>query len=282
MEDRLRGYGDVSEVDDARCARPSGSAFPTGNWPRCGRRPTWPSAPAPQVAGHRRDVQVGGYVCGRVRSLHALLLLDLRRRRRNAAQAAGQEADHDPGRRSEPDRAGHRVRLLLLPRQFCAARDGHRVGDGEFEPRDGQHRLRHQRPVVLRAADDRGCLEHLRPRPAGRSDRPVRRPDALESGSRAGHRRCPDHRNQCGHDRSRRGSGEIRGAAASRRAEATGQRHRAEHEPGVGRGRQGRLSGAGPPQLRAGRAGDGDLLRPGPVRTLRRRSLHRRSRVSRC
>ncbi len=42
----------------------------------------------PQAAGHRGHVQVGRHLRRRVRGLHALLLLDLRRRRRNAAQAS--------------------------------------------------------------------------------------------------------------------------------------------------------------------------------------------------
>jgi carbamoyl-phosphate synthase large subunit len=42
------------------------------------------------------------------------------------------KADHDPRRRPEPDRPGHRVRLLLLPRQLRAPRDGHRVDHGQL------------------------------------------------------------------------------------------------------------------------------------------------------
>ena len=40
----------------------------------------------------------------------------------DAAEAAGQEADHDPRRRAEPHRPGDRVRLLLLPGQLRPAR----------------------------------------------------------------------------------------------------------------------------------------------------------------
>ena len=50
------------------------------------------------------------------------------------------------------------------------------------QPGDGQHRLRHERPAVLRAAHRRRRAEHLRSRPAGRRDRAVRRTDAAESG----------------------------------------------------------------------------------------------------
>ena len=77
-------------------------------------------------------------------------------------------------------------------------------------PGDGQHRLRHVGPAVLRAADDRGRAQHLRPHSAGRRDRAVRRPDAAESGPGPGQRRRADHRHQRRYDRSGRGSREVR------------------------------------------------------------------------
>ena len=79
---------------------------------------------------------------GRVRGLHALLLLHLRQLGRRGARF-GQEEDHDP--RGGPNRigAGHRVRLLLRPRRVCP--EGNRVRDhhGQLEPGDGLDRLRH-------------------------------------------------------------------------------------------------------------------------------------------
>ena len=72
----------------------------------------------------------------------------------------------------EPDRSGHRVRLLLRARGVRAARGRVRDRDGQLQPRDGLDRLRHQRPAVLRAADPRG-------RPRGRATpraRPARSP----------------------------------------------------------------------------------------------------------
>ena len=61
--------------------------------------------------------------------------------------------DRDPGQRSQSDRPGHRVRLLLLPRllrpQGRRLRDDH----GELQSRDRLHRLRHFRSTLLRAAD---------------------------------------------------------------------------------------------------------------------------------
>ncbi len=74
----------------------------------------------------------------------------------------------DPRQRAEPDRPGHRVRLLLLPRRLRAARRGLRDGHDQLQPRDGVDRLRHGRPVVLRAADVRG-------RDGDHRDRAVRR-----------------------------------------------------------------------------------------------------------
>ena len=62
----------------------------------------------------------------------------------------------DPRQRAEPDRPGHRVRLLLLPRRLRAARGRPRDGDGQLQPGDGVDRLRHRRSAVLPAADVRG------------------------------------------------------------------------------------------------------------------------------
>ena len=64
--------------------------------------------------------------------------------------------DHDPRRRAEPHRPGHRVRLLLRARGLRAARRGLRDDHGQLQPGDGLDRLRHQRPALLRAADARG------------------------------------------------------------------------------------------------------------------------------
>ena len=69
---------------------------------------------------------------------------------------------HHPRRRPEPHRPGDRVRLLLRPRRLRAARGRVRDHHGQLQPGDRQHRLRHLRPAVFRAADRRG------------RDRPVR------------------------------------------------------------------------------------------------------------
>ncbi len=111
-------------------------------------------------------------------------------------------------------------------------------------PGDGQHRLRHERPAVLRAADGRRRAQHLRPRAAGRRDRAVRRADAAEPGAAAGGRGRADHRHQRRRDRSGRGPREVSAAAAQARPEAAAQRHRPHDGRGPPRGGEDRLSAA--------------------------------------
>ena len=129
------------------------------------------------------------------------------------------------------------------------------------QPGDRLDRLRHLRPAVLRAADDRGRAEHLRPHRARRRDRAIRRADAAEPGPGAEQRRRADHRHQRRHDRGRRGPREVQEHPAPAGAEAAGQRHRPEHGAGPDRGGPGGISRAGAAELRARRPGDGNLLR---------------------
>ena len=95
----------------------------------------------------------------------------------------------DPGLGPQPHRPGDRVRLLLRARRDDRARVGPRRGDGQLQPGDGLHRLRHLRPALLRAADPRGRARRDRDRAARGRDRPVRRPDAAEAGPGPGRRR---------------------------------------------------------------------------------------------
>ena len=55
-------------------------------------------------------------------------------------------------KRAHPHRPRDRVRLLLGPRRVGAARRGRQEHRGQFESGDGLHRLRHQRPALLRTA----------------------------------------------------------------------------------------------------------------------------------
>ena len=91
----------------------------------------------------------------------------------------------------QPHRPGHRVRLLLRPRQLRPGRRRLRDGHAQLQPRDGLDRLRHVRPPLLRAAHPRGRAQRHRGRAgrgrAGGRGRGPRRADAAE----AGRRRCP-------------------------------------------------------------------------------------------
>ncbi len=76
-----------------------------------------------------------------------VLLLDVRRRER--ATRERQTEDHDPRWRSEPDRPGHRIRLLLRPCRFRPARARIRDDHGELESGNGFDRLRHERQTLF-------------------------------------------------------------------------------------------------------------------------------------
>ncbi len=156
--------------------------------------------------GHTR-LQARRHLRRRVRGLHALLLLDLRDRGRVTALDA--KKGHHPRRRPQPDRPGHRVRLLLRPCLLRPARGRLREHHGELQPRDGLDGLRHLRQALLRAPDPRGRPPHPRYGKALRGDRPVRRPDAAQPGARPcrGRRSHPGH--VLGSHRPRRGPGAL-------------------------------------------------------------------------
>ena len=107
-------------------------------------------APPPPGARHRAGDEGGGHLRRRVRGRDAVLLLDLRGRERGAGGDA--PARGDPRQRSEPHRPGARVRLLL--RAGGARAEGARLrrAAGQLQSRDGEHRLRHLDPALLRAA----------------------------------------------------------------------------------------------------------------------------------
>ena len=107
-----------------------------------------------------RGLQADRHVRGGVRVVHAVPLQHVRDECEAAPTARPKVVIL--GQRPEPDRPGHRVRLLLLPRRLRAARGGRGDGDGELQPRDRVDRLRHGGPPVLRAADARGRARHHR------------------------------------------------------------------------------------------------------------------------
>ena len=62
------------------------------------------------------------------------------------------QGDH-PGRRSQPDWPGHRVRLLLCARRLCAEGSRARNHHDQLQPGNRLDRLRHLGPPVFRAGD---------------------------------------------------------------------------------------------------------------------------------
>ena len=105
------------------CARRNGTACPTGRSPRC-----VPNSPARTGCGRcgtalgiRPVFKTVDTCAAEFAATHAVPLLVLRRGDRGRAAAGPAEGDH-PGQRAEPDRPGHRVRLLLRARGDGAAR----------------------------------------------------------------------------------------------------------------------------------------------------------------
>ena len=185
---------------------------------------------AQPAQGTRRQgrLQPRGHLRRGVRKLHAVPLFELRKRLRGRSRH-GQEG-HDSGQRTQSHRAGNRVRLLLLPRQFLAAGNGRRIDHGQLQSRDRVHRLRHQRPPLLRAAHAGERAQHRRYRKARWRDRAVRRADAAQSRAAAEAPRRAHHRHRSRGYRSRRRSQAVRQAA--RRAEDSVPRQRHRHQRG--------------------------------------------------
>ena len=209
------------------CWRPSGRARPRTRSAGSRRSTRSSSGSCRELAlapggrrGRRADLPRRRHLRGRVRGRDAVLLLVLGaaagRARGPARRAAGRD---DPRLGPEPDRPGHRVRLLLRARRDDGARVGPRRGDGQLQPGDGLDRLRHLRPAVLRAADAGGRARDRRGRAAGGRDRPVRRPDAAEAGGRAGGRGRAAARHLARGHRPGRGPRPLRRAARPARAE---------------------------------------------------------------
>ncbi len=147
-----------------------------------GHQPARP-APPPPHPGRASGLQARGHLRGRVRHAHGLHVLHLRRGVRGRADHA--QEDHGVGRRSQPHRPGHRVRLLLRARGAGDARGWLRDHHGQLQPGDGVHRLRHLRPPLLRTGDAGGRARDRRRGKAAGRDRAVRRADAAEAGAGA-------------------------------------------------------------------------------------------------
>ena len=109
-----------------------------------------------QARGARAQagLQARRHVRGGVRIVHAVSCTARTSRRAKSNPNAREQGRH-PRQRAEPHRAGHRVRLLLLPCRVRAARRGLRDDHGELQPGNRVDRLRHGGPVVFPAADVR-------------------------------------------------------------------------------------------------------------------------------
>ncbi len=225
-------------------------------------------------APHRRQarpgVQAHRHVRRRVRVVHAVHVQHVRAGRRveSDEQIEGRHSRERP----EPDRAGARVRLLLLSRGVRAARRRVRDDHDQLQPGNRVDRLRHDRSVVFRAADLR--RRHVGDRSRGdrrrrrRVPRAVRRPDAAEAVARAAGRGREDSRHVAGLDRPRRRSPPLLAAVVGSRHSAAGERHRHVARRSARSGAEDRVPGRRAAVLRPRRAGDGDRVRHGHARSL--------------
>ena len=213
--------------------------------PRAARRGQRGRGPrGPQGAGDRAGLQARRHLRRGVRVPHPVPLLDLRAGVRGGAHRPAE--DRDPRQRPQPDRAGHRVRLLLLPRLLRLQGGGVRDHHGQLQPRDGLDRLRHLRPALLRAADLRGRDERHREGEARRGRHPVRRADPAAAGPASPGGGGADHRDQPRRHRPRRGPKALQRSAPRARHPPARERHRDLARGGQGGGRPHRLPGPGP------------------------------------
>ena len=231
--------------------RPAGLAVVgTGTARERGRRP--PGPPRRRGAGHDEDRR---HLRSRVRGPHPVPLLDLRGHRRGRPHRPAE--DHHPRIGAQPDRPGRRVRLLLRAGQLRPPRRRLRDRHGQLQPRDRLHRLRHQRPALLRAAHMGG--RHQRPRRRGRhrhrrrGHRVPRRPDPAQAGRPPPRRADPRH--VAGVHRPGRGPRALERPVRQARDPPTGRRHRRHHRGRPRRHGPDRLPRPGPAELRARRAG---------------------------
>ena len=134
--------GTVRSLDDLVAATgcdSSASASPTGRL-RSLLRDRGRSASRRRPGGRAR-LPPGRLVRRRGRGRVELPVLHLGRGRRGAARA--RPLGRDPRLRPEPDRPGDRVRLLLRARRADLPRARVRGRDGQLQPGDRLHRLRH-------------------------------------------------------------------------------------------------------------------------------------------
>ena len=165
-----------------------------------------------------------------------------------------------------PNRIGQGIEFdyCCCHASFALREMGDRVGDGQLEPRDGQYRLRHQRSVVLRAVDGEDVLNICdRVQPDGVIVQ-FGGPNSAESGSGVGDRGRADYRNQCGHDRSGRGSRKVSTTLLERLGACKQPANGIARNDGRSAERCGEVGFPSlvRPSFVLGGASDGDLLRP--------------------
>ena len=236
---------------------------------RAGRRLPDRGGRCPPAARPHAHLQVRRHLRGRVRRGHALLLLHGRVRGR--ATGTGRRRRGGAGQRSDPDRPGHRVRLLQRPGRRGPAPAGGRRDHGQQQPGDGEHRLRLQHPPLLRTARPGGGARGHRGRAGERGRGPVRGPDRHQPRRAARPARGAHPRHHRRRHRPGRGPAPLRGAdAPSRDPPAARGGHDRPRRGGRDR-RPHRLPGARPPVVRAGREGDGGGPQSRSAPALRRR-----------
>ena len=198
-----------------RCGRPSSSASPTGSWPR-----SWNTTEMDVRADRKRRGIVATFksvdTCAAEFEAYTPYYY-------STYEDEDETPPKQPGQQrvmilgGGPNRIGQGIEF-----DYCCCHASFALRELGIEsimvnsnPETVSTDYDTQRPAVLRAADDRRRAEHLRPHPARRRDRAVRRADAAEPGPGAGQRGRADHRHQRRHDRRRRGPREVRQRAAS-------------------------------------------------------------------
>ena len=120
--------------------------------PRQGRDATEADVRAQRAeARPRADLPRGGHLRGRVRGRRRRTSTRRTTRARPSRVRDGPQEGAHPRLRPQPDRAGHRVRLLVRPRRARGQGDGLRDHHDQLQPGDGLDRLRRRRQALLRA-----------------------------------------------------------------------------------------------------------------------------------
>ena len=190
LEEEILKYKGRMLPGRAADRRPRRTASPTATWPSC-----W-ACPRSDIREQRMAlgvVEALGAGAGQRRGECRLLLLHLQRAGQGRRSATGKKIMVLGG---GPNRIGQGIEFdyCCVHAAFALRDEGYRVDHGQLQPGNRLHRLRHLGQALLRAADGRGCPEHLRKGKARRGHRPVRRPDAAEHRRRAGRGRGQDPR----------------------------------------------------------------------------------------